>query len=61
MDIILFTAVAIFLYLAADWVLNRIENKVGRRLEHRSLIFFAILLVMAITTFALIQRSTGNS
>ena len=57
---IVFTIVAIFLYLGADWILNRIEVAAGRRLEQRSLIFFAILLTMALTSFALIRVYTGN-
>jgi hypothetical protein len=58
---IYFTAVAVLLYLASDWILNRIEVRAGKRLEHRSLLFFAILLVLAVTTFSLIQVYTGNS
>jgi hypothetical protein len=61
MDIILFTAIAAILYLAADWILNRIEIAAGKRFRHRSLIFFTILLTMALTSFALIQRSARSS
>ncbi len=61
MSIIYFTAVAVLLYLVSDWILNRIEVAVGKRFEYRSLIFFAILLVLALTTFSLIQVYTGNS
>ena len=60
MSIIWFTLVGIVLYLASDWILERIEVAAGKRLEHRSLIFFAILLVLALTTFSLIQSYTGN-
>ena len=61
MSIIYFTLVAIILYLAADWILNRIEMAAGKVLEHRSIIFFALLLALALTTFTLIQVYTGNS
>jgi len=61
MSIIYFTAVAVLLYLVSDWILNRIEVAAGKRFEYRSLIFFAILLVLALTTFSLIQVYTGNS
>lgn len=61
MSIIYLTAVAVLLYLVSDWILNRIEVAVGKRFEYRSLIFFAILLVLALTTFSLIQVYTGNS
>lgn len=60
MSIIYFTLVAIFLYLASDWILDQIERRAGKRFEHRSLIFFAILLTFALTTFTLIQHYTGN-
>ncbi|RMD70985.1 MAG: hypothetical protein D6819_02880 [Gammaproteobacteria bacterium] len=56
MEAIAFTLVAILLYLASDWLLNRIELSFGRRLEHRTLVFFAILLTLALASFALIRR-----
>ena len=59
MEIVYFTLAAIFLYFGADWILNRIETAAGRRLEHRSIIFFAILLVMALTSFGLIRHFAG--
>ncbi len=60
METIYFTATAILLYVAANWVLERIEIRAGKRLEHRSILFFAILLGFALTTFALIRHYTGN-
>ncbi|UCH52719.1 MAG: hypothetical protein JSW09_08920 [Pseudomonadota bacterium] len=56
MQIVYYTLVGILLYLAADWILNRIEIKRGARLENRTLIFFGILLVLAVVTFQLIQH-----
>jgi hypothetical protein len=52
--------VALVLYVGADWILNRIEIAAGRRLEYRSLVFFVILLVMAMTSFALIRHFGGE-
>ncbi len=60
MDAIYFTLVAIVLYLFSDWLLEQIEIKAGKRLEHRSLIFFVILLTLAMTSFWLIRTYTGN-
>jgi hypothetical protein len=60
MEIIYFTLAAIILYAGADWVLNRIEVVAGRRLEYRSIIFFIILLVMALASFALIRYLGGS-
>ncbi len=59
MEIIYFTLAAILLYLAADWILKRMEIAAGKRFEKRSLIFFAILMTMAVTSFALIRTLTG--
>ena len=60
MQILYFTLTAIILYLGADWILNRIEAAAGRRLEYRSIIFFAIFLGMSLTSFALIRHVTGQ-
>ena len=61
MSIVYFTIVAIILYFAADWLLDRLEIAIGRRLEHRSLVFFAILLTLAVTSFSLIQQFAGSA
>ncbi len=54
MSIVYFTLVAVLLYWLADWVLERIEVRAGKRLQHRSLIFFAVLLSMALVTFSML-------
>lgn len=59
MDAIYFTLAAVALYLVSDWIVNRIETAYGRRFENRTLLFFAILLLLALTSFALIQRLTA--
>lgn len=59
MSIVYFTIVAIILYVVADWLLERVEVAAGRRLEHRSLVFFVILLTLAVSSFSLIQYYTG--
>ncbi len=61
MSAILFTIVGIVLYFVSDWLLLRVEASAGRRFEHRSLIFFAILLTLALITFSFIQQQTGVS
>lgn len=55
MEIVLFTVVAIVLYFLSDWIVQRIEIAAGRRLEHRTLLFFAIIAVLAVTSFSLIR------
>jgi len=52
---IYFTLAGIGLYLASDWLLERIEIRRGERLEHRTLVFFGILLALALVTFPLLQ------
>ena len=56
MEAIYFTLVAILLYLVADRALRGIESAAGRPLEYRSVVFFGILLALAMATFALIRR-----
>lgn len=53
-----FTLAAIGLYFVSDWALTRIEVARGKRFEHRSLIFFVILFVLAAGSFEVIQRLT---
>jgi hypothetical protein len=56
MESLYYTIVAILLYFVADWILQRIEVIRGARLEQRSIIFFIILLTLAVTSFALIRQ-----
>lgn len=56
MEMLLFTALAVVLYLVADRALNALELRAGRRFEYRSLVFFAILLALAIAVFSAVQR-----
>ena len=51
MDIVYFTVVAIGLYVAADWLLERIERARGERFENRQVVFFAIILPLALAAF----------
>lgn len=60
MEIVYFTVVAAVLYLVSDWTLQRMEIAAGRRFEHRSLVFFALLLALALASFYLIRLYTGN-
>jgi hypothetical protein len=53
-EIVYFTLVGIGLYFAADWILERIETARGTRLEYRSIVFFVIILVLALASFRLI-------
>lgn len=61
MNIIYFTLAAAFLYLLSDWILERVEVTAGRRFQHRSLMFFCILLTLAMASFAFVSNLTGNT
>lgn len=61
MSVLYFTLVGIALYLFSDWLLQRVEASAGRRFEYRSLIFFVILLSLALITFEFIQRIGGTT
>jgi hypothetical protein len=56
MENVLFLAVAVVLYFASDAIVQAVEVRLGRRLEHRTLLFFALLLVLALASFALIRQ-----
>jgi hypothetical protein len=55
MAFIYYTIAGIVLYLGSDWLLNRLEISRGKRFEHRSAIFFAIILVLAVGSFRMIE------
>lgn len=56
---IVFTVVGIVAYLAADRILDWIEVRRGNRFEHRTLIFFVLLLALALGAFQLINLLVG--
>ncbi len=53
---IYFTLTAIILYVVSDWILNQIEIKQGKRLKNRSIIFFLIIITLAVISFSIIQE-----
>jgi hypothetical protein len=57
---IYFTLAAAILYLGSSWILDRIEIAAGKRFKNRSLLFFGILLTLALTSFSMIRMYTGN-
>ena len=56
LEVILFTIVAVALYFMTDWILRTVEQHRGEPLPNRNIIFFVIILVLAITSFEFIQR-----
>lgn len=55
MELVYFILVAIALYVISDWIINLIERRRGERLEHRSLLFFVVILVLTVASFNAIQ------
>ncbi|HZN85334.1 MAG TPA: hypothetical protein VFB53_00985 [Burkholderiales bacterium] len=55
MDLVYFTVIAIGLYFGADWLLERMERARGKRFENRQVVFFAIILPLALATFWLVR------
>jgi hypothetical protein len=55
LEIVYYTLVAAGLYFTSDWLLDRIEILRGERLKYRSIIFFAIILALALLTSTVIN------
>jgi hypothetical protein len=55
MDIVYFTLIAIGVYFGADRLLDWIERRRGGRFENRQVVFFAIILPLALAAFWLMR------
>ena len=55
MEMIYYTLAAVVLYGVSDYILNAIEIKLQKRLPNRSLVFFVIISVLALSSFAVIR------
>ncbi|MBT7952861.1 MAG: hypothetical protein HN764_14630 [Gammaproteobacteria bacterium] len=54
-EMMVYTLVGIALYVGADKILLKIEESKGQKFEHRDMVFFAIILILALFTFAVIR------
>jgi hypothetical protein len=54
-EMMAYTLAGIALYIASDKILLKIEDSRGREFENRDLIFFAIILILAVSTFTIIR------
>jgi predicted PurR-regulated permease PerM len=59
MDLVWFTVVAIALYYGADRLLDWLERRRGARFQSRQVVFFAIILPLALAAFWLIRWLQG--
>jgi len=55
MEILLFTLVAIGIYLVSDWIVRMIEARRGEILKQRQVIFFAVFLALALVSFRVLR------
>lgn len=55
MQFVYYTIAGLILYFLSDWILVRIETFHGDRLKYRSVVFFVIILVLAISSFKVIE------
>ena len=51
----LYTAAGLILYFLSDWILNQIEVRRGQRFANRSVVFFVIILMLAVVVFNVID------
>ena len=61
METAYFTFVAVALYFGANAILEWLERLRGARFEGRQLVFLAIILPLAIASFALIRSLSGGA
>jgi hypothetical protein len=58
-ELILFSLNAIVIYLVSDWLVRLIEQRRGSVLKHRQVVFFVIFLVLAMSSFQILQNLLG--
>jgi len=56
LEMLLFTMVGVILYVTSDAIVKAIEKRKGEPLPNRSIIFFAIITVLALVVFNLLQN-----
>jgi len=55
LEMFAYTLAGIILYVVSDSILNQIEIMQGKRFANRSIIFFVIILTLALLTFGLLE------
>lgn len=56
MEMVLYTVIAVVLYLVSDRILVYLESMYGKVLPYRSVIFFVIILILAISVFSIMEN-----
>lgn len=60
MEFVYYTLAGLILYFLSDWILRKVEQMRGETFEQRTLIFFVIILVLALTSFKAIELMTAS-
>jgi hypothetical protein len=55
LEILVFTLNAIIVYFLADWILRQIEARRGAVLKQRQVVFFVIILTLALISFQFLK------
>ena len=55
LEILVFTLNAIIVYFLADWILRQIEARRGAVLKYRQVVFFVIILTLALISFQFLK------
>ncbi len=55
LEIFVFTLNAIIIYFLADWILRQIEARRGAVLKARQVVFFVIILTLAMISFQFLK------
>ncbi len=55
MEMVLYTVIAVVLYLVSDRILGYLESMYGKVLPYRSVIFFVIILILAVSVFSIME------
>jgi len=59
-EFVYYTLAGLILYFLSDWILRKVEQMRGETFEQRTLIFFVIILVLALTSFKAIELMTAS-
>ena len=54
-EMLAYTIAGIVLYFASDWILKTLEQRAGKQFDDRNLVFFGIILLLAISSFAILR------
>jgi len=60
-EILVFTLNAIVIYFLADWILRKIEQWRGQVFQQRQVVFFAIILALAMVSFRALRVLLSGS